>query len=139
MTTQTQPQRPLPIPDEASAPFFTGAAEGRLMIMRCRDCSAHRYPARDRCDACWSTSTDWVQASGKARLHSWIVFHQIYHPWFADKAPYPVALVELEEGPRVTTTLVDVDTADLRADMPLEAVFERISDTVGLPKFRPAG
>lgn len=129
---------PVPTPDQASAPFFEGAAQGRLMLMRCRSCGTHRYPSRDRCDVCWSTDTEWVQASGRATLHSWVLFHQVYHPGFAERVPYNVAVVELAEGPRITTNVTGCASEDLRAGMALDVWFEKVADDVALPKFRPA-
>lgn len=134
----TTPSPPLPAPDETSAPFFAGAAAGRLMLMRCGSCGLDRFPARDRCERCWSTESQWVEASGRATLHSWVVFHQVYHPAFAGQVPYNVALVELAEGPRITTAIVDVANVSLRAGMPLTVLFEPVADGVALPKFRPA-
>jgi uncharacterized protein len=138
MTTGS-PKPPMPAADEASRPFFEGAAAGKLMLMRCASCRTYRYPSRDRCDVCWSTDTEWVEASGRGTLHSWVVFHQVYHPAFADRVPYNVAQVELEEGPRITSNVVDAAHETLRAGMPLEVVFERVGDDVAVPKFRPAG
>jgi len=135
----TTPTPPIPVPDEASKPFFEGAAAGRLMLMRCAGCGTYRYPSRDRCDVCWSTETEWVEASGRATLHSWAIFHQVYHPAFAERVPYNVAVVELDEGPRITTNVVGVDNAALHAGMPLEVAFETVADGVALPKFRPRG
>ena len=133
----TTPPLPVPLPDEASALFFEGLAAGRLMLMRCLACGVYRYPARDRCDACWSTETEWARASGRATLHSWVVFHQVYHPAFAARVPYNVALVELAEGPRISTNIVGVEDDALQAGMALEAVFEPLGDGVALVKFRP--
>jgi uncharacterized OB-fold protein len=137
MTTGS-PKPPIPAPDEASRPFFEGAAAGKLMLMRCASCETYRYPSRDRCDVCWSTDTEWVEASGRGRLHSWVVFHQVYHPAFAERVPYNVAQVELEEGPRITSNVVIAENGDLRAGMALEVLFEPVADGVALPKFRPA-
>ena len=136
MTSKATP--PVPTPDEASAPYFEGAAAGRLMLMRCIRCGTYRYPSRDRCDACWSTDTEWVQASGRATLHSWVIFHQVYHPGFADCVPYNVAVVELAEGPRITTNIVGVGNDALRAGMPLQVTFETVAEGTALPKFTPA-
>jgi uncharacterized OB-fold protein len=133
----TTPPKPLPTPDEASTPFFAGAAAGRLMLMRCTACGAFRYPSRDRCDTCWSTESEWTPASGQATLHSWVIFHQVYHPAFAADVPYNVAVVELAEGPRITTNIVGVANDALHAGMPLEVVFETVADGVALPKFAP--
>lgn len=135
MTTNAIP--PVPTPDEASQPYFDGAAAGRLMLMRCLSCGAHRYPSRECCDACWSTETEWVEASGRATLHSWVIFHQVYHPGFASRVPYNVALVELAEGPRITTNIVGVENDALRAGMPLQVTFETVAEGVALPKFQP--
>lgn len=133
----TTPARPIPVPDEASAPYFEGANAGRLMLMRCPN-GHWRFPARDRCDVCWSTETEWLAASGRGTLYSWVVFHQIYHPAFAERVPYPVAVVELAEGPRMTADLVGTEGVELRAGMPLEVTFERRSEEIALPRFRPA-
>ncbi|MGE0545016.1 MAG: Zn-ribbon domain-containing OB-fold protein [Dehalococcoidia bacterium] len=133
----TNPTPPIPVADDASAPFFAGAAAGRLMLMRCVACGTHRYPARDRCDVCWSTETEWVEASGRASLHSWVVFHQVYHLAFADRVPYNVAVVELEEGPRITTNVIDCELDDLKAGMALIVMFEEIAEGMAMAKFRP--
>lgn len=138
MTTQTEPARPAPVPDEVSAPYFEGARNGKLMLMRCLACGAWRFPARDRCDRCWSTETEWAQASGEGTLFSFVLMHQVYHPAFAREVPYNVAVVELAEGIRLTTNIVDCPNEAIHIGMPVQAVFEPVSDTVALPKFRPA-
>ena len=130
--------KPLPQPDEASQPFFDGARQGKLMIMRCKNCGAYRYPARDRCDVCWSTATAWVQASGRGTVYTFGIMHQLYAPGFKDDLPYNVAVVELEEGPRLTTNLVGVANDDVRAGMPVTVTFDRLTDEITLPRFRPA-
>jgi hypothetical protein len=106
--------------------------------MRCGGCGAYRYPARERCDVCWSTDTEWAEASGVGTLFSWTVFHQVYHPAFAGRVPYVVAQVDLAEGPRILSTVEECDPAELRAEMPLRVAFRRLSDEVALPVFRPA-
>ncbi|HLZ69333.1 MAG TPA: Zn-ribbon domain-containing OB-fold protein [Dehalococcoidia bacterium] len=130
--------KPMPAADEDSAPFFAGAREGRLMLMRCNNCGAYRYPSRDRCDVCWSTDTAWVQASGKGAVYTFGIMHQLYHPGFKDEIPYNVAVIELAEGPRMYSNLVGVANDQIRVGMPVEVTFERISDEISLPKFRPA-
>lgn len=134
----TMPAKPVPVPDEASAPFFEGAREGRLMLMRCRACGAWRAPARDRCDVCWSTDTEWAQASGRGTVYAFGIMHQVYHPAFAAEVPYNVAVVELDEGVRLTTTITGCPNDAIRVGMPVEVVFEPAGDAVTLPKFRPA-
>lgn len=128
---------PIPIADEASERFFAGAKERRLMLLRCTGCGRHRLPGRERCADCWSTESEWVRASGRGRLYSFGIMHQQYHPAFAEAIPYHYALVELEEGPRLVTNIVDCPNEELRTDMPVEAVFDDVSEETTLVRFRP--
>ena len=128
---------PIPVAAEASAPFYAGAKEGRLMLVRCSQCGRHRLPGRERCADCWSTDSEWAQASGRGTLYSFGIMHQQYDPAFADVIPYNYATVELEEGPRLVTNIVDCPNDELRVDMPLEAVFDAVSDETTLIRFRP--
>jgi uncharacterized OB-fold protein len=86
-----------------------------------------------------SMSNEWIEASGKARVYSWTIFHQLYYPSFADQIPYNVAIVELEEGPRMHSNVVDCKNEDIHIDMPLELIWEQIDDSDWyLPKYKPA-
>lgn len=131
----SRPSIPVPEPDEASRPFFDGAAEGRLMLMRCARCQTWRLPARQHCDVCLSDEYTWEQASGRGVVRTFGIMHQRYHPAF--EVPYNVTIVELEEGPRIPTNLVGVANEDIAVGLPVEVVFERYDD-VTLPRFRPA-
>ena len=130
--------RPIPVADEASKPFFDGANEGKLMLVKCSQCGTHRLPGRERCLDCWSTESEWTQASGKGKLYTYGIMHQKYHPAFAKETPYNYALVELDEGPRLVTNIVDCEPDDMKTDMPVEAVFDHVSDEATLIRFRPA-
>lgn len=129
--------KPMPEMDEESAPFFKGAREHRLMLMRCDDCGQMRMPSRDRCDNCWGTRASWVEASGKGTVYTFGIMHQLYHPGFKDEIPYNVTVVELAEGPRMTTNIVGCANDQIRVGMPVEVVFEDINDEISLPKFQP--
>jgi len=128
---------PIPTADEASEPFFRGAKERKLMLLRCTGCGRHRLPGRERCADCWSTNAEWVQASGRGKLYTFGIMHQQYHPAFAGAIPYNFALVELEEGPRLVTSIVDCPNEELRVDMPVQAVFDDVSEETTLVRFRP--
>jgi len=136
-----EPDRPLPQPITPEArPYWDGAREGKLMIPRCEACGkAFLYP-RVLCPHCASRDVVWVQASGRGRLHTFAIAHQILNKAFRVKPPVILAMVELEEGPRLLTNLVGVepDPEAIRCDMPVEVVFERLTDQVTLPMFRPA-
>jgi uncharacterized protein len=125
--------RPVPVPDEASASFFDGAAKGELMLQRCGSCGAFMWPVKPRCVECFSADVDWAPASGRAELYSFVVVHQRY-PGFEE--PYVVATVETLEGVRFNTSIVGADPGELEIGMPLEVVFERISEEVVVPKFK---
>src|SRR5437899_2621850 len=108
MSTETSAyQKPLPVPDEAAQPFFTGAREERLMIQRCSVCGAVMWPARTRCTNCLAPEPSWVQASGRGTLYSFVLMHQVFHPGFAHEIPYNIAEVDLAEGLRIITNIVD--------------------------------
>src|SRR6266567_7540826 len=136
--TDIASKRPIPIPDDASRPFFEGARRHELMLQRCNTCDAYMWPVKDRCDVCWSDDVRWVKASGKGTLYSFVLMHQLYHPGFADEIPYNVSIVDLAEGVRMTTNVVGLPNAELRVGMPLEVTFDDINEEITLPKFRPA-
>jgi hypothetical protein len=134
--TQDVVSKPLPEADEASQPFFDGAMEGRLMLMRCTDCRTFRLPPRQHCDECLSTEFTWEQAKGTGVVRTFGVMHQRYHPAFAAETPYNVTIVELDEGPQLPTNLHGVANADIKVGMRVGVEWERHSD-VAIPKFRP--
>lgn len=137
MTTD-QSRRPVPVPDEASAPFFEGARNRKLMVQRCRACGAYHFPVRRVCDACLAQDLEWVQATGKGEVYTFAFMHYVYHPGFANEVPYNLTVVKLEEGLLFETNLVGVKNAEITIGMPVEVVFEALDGQVAVPKFRPA-
>jgi len=137
-TGATSIPKPLPRVSEELAPFFAAARRRQLVVQRCDDCGTLRFPARELCAGCLSRRASWVPVSGRGRVLSFYVMHQVYHPAFAAEVPYAVVVVELDEGPRLTTSLVACGPAEIRIDMPVEVTFEDRSDQVSLPVFRPA-
>jgi uncharacterized OB-fold protein len=131
-------QKPLPIPDEDSQPFFAGAREQKLMIQRCSTCGTAMWPVKTRCINCLGAELAWVQASGQGTLYSFVLMHQVYHPGFASEVPYNIAEVDLAEGLRIITNIVGCPNDQLRIGMSLEATFEILTDEITLPKFKPA-
>jgi hypothetical protein len=135
-------ERPLPQPITPEAkPYWEGAREGKLMLPRCRDCGkAHFYP-RVVCPFCHSSNLEWVESSGRGKLFSFEIAHQVLNKSFKVKLPVVLAMVELDEGPRMLTNLINctADPKALRCDMPVEVVFEKLTDQVTLPLFQPAG
>jgi hypothetical protein len=123
--------------DHDSAPYWQGLHDGKLLVQRCRDCGEVQLYPRDRCLGCRGP-VDWVEASGRATVYSFTVIRQNYARPFRDWIPYVVALVDLEEGPRLMTDLVDCEPDDVQVGMAVEARFEVVSDTAGIALFAPA-
>ena len=129
--------RALPQPTPETEHFWEGTRGGELRLQRCDKCSKTYFPPRPFCPACASREVSIVPASGKARLFSYVIHHRPV-PGFTP--PYAIAVVELEEGPRMMTNIVECPQTPeaLQLDMPVEVVFERQNDTITLPLFRPA-
>jgi uncharacterized OB-fold protein len=130
--------KPLPIPDQASRPFFDGTLRGELLLQRCDTCGTWMWPVRVRCIACFGDELSWAPAAGTGTVYSFTMVHQVFDPGFAGEVPYNVAFVDLTEGVRVITNIVGIADDELRIGLPVVATFEPISDEFALPKFRPA-
>ena len=130
-------KRPLPKPTPETAPFWAAARNGELHLQRCDDCARCYFPPRNFCPGCGSRQVSWFRASGRATLYSYTISHL---PAAGFTSPYAIAVVELAEGPRMMTNIVDCPQTPeaLVLDMPLEATFEKQNDDITLPFFRPA-
>ncbi|MFE4963808.1 Zn-ribbon domain-containing OB-fold protein [Streptomyces sp. NPDC056660] len=128
----------LPVVEEESRPFWDAAREGRFLVVRCAACGAvHHYP-RPFCPSCWSENVEWEEASGRAILYTYSTVFVNDLPPFKERVPYVAAVVELAEGPKVMTNIVDCAPEDLAIGMRLEVAYRVIGDEVTAPVFRPA-
>jgi hypothetical protein len=129
---------PIPKPTPETRPFWEAAKQRRLVIQACDDCGTRYFYPRPLCPACLSRRVRWIDASGRARLHTFVINHRPPRG-FPVPAPFVIGIVELEEGPRMMSHIVGVapDPAAVRCDMPLEVVFEDLSPEITVPKFRP--
>ncbi len=127
---------PVPVPTPETEHFWTGTKAGELRLQRCNDCGTIYFPPRPFCPNCLSKSVEVFAASGNATLYSYVI-NERPHPAF--EGPYSIAVVQLEEGPRMMTNLVNVAQTPeaLVLDMPLQVVFEVINDDITLPYFEP--
>lgn len=121
-------QRPLPVPNADTAPFWDGCARETLTVQRCDDCGTRQFPPRPFCTACRSAALTWVAASGRATVASFTVVHRAPVPAFREAVPYVLALVDLAEGPRMMTNLVDCDPGSVRIGQAVRFVFRRVAD-----------
>jgi len=118
-----------------NAVFWEGAASGRLVAQRCADCESFRHPPRPMCPRCSSLAMEVVPLTGRGTLYSYAILHHPQHPAF--DFPVLAALVDLDEGVRVVSNLVDVDPGDVSIGMRLELAFEPTLDDGAVPVFRP--
>ena len=128
----------LPTIEAESRPYWDAAGEGKLLVRSCNDCgTVHHYP-RPFCPQCWSDDVVWVEASGRATLYTWsTVYVNDMYP-FRERLPYIAAVVDLAEGPRMMTNVVDAEPDQLVVGMDLRVAFRQIADGITAPVFVPA-
>jgi hypothetical protein len=127
--------RPLPETDTDAAAFWQAAAQGKLLIQRCRRCGAYQHYARPFCIACRDDDVEMVEAGGAGVLHSFTIVYR--SPYDDVPTPYVVGLVRLDEGVTLLTNVVDCDPASVECDMPVEVTYQTVRDGVVMPVFRP--
>jgi len=131
-------ERPHPTITPETRHFWEGTRADELRLQRCADCGGAYFPPRPFCPSCGSADVAVFRASGRATLYSYVIHHRPA-PGFVP--PYSIAVVQLAEGPRMMTNIVQTAQTPeaLQLDMALEVMFERIDDDISLPLFRPAG
>ena len=123
--------------DASTQEFWDAARRGVLRIKHCNACGENHYYPRPFCPTCWSTDVEWIDAAGTGTLYTYSVVHANDLPSFRHRVPYVVAMVDLDEGPRMETNVVDCALDELRVGMRVAVVFEDEGELV-LPRFRPA-
>jgi uncharacterized OB-fold protein len=136
MTDTTE--RPVPVPTPETQHFWDGTRDHKLLLQRCTRCATVYFPPRPFCPACSTREVEIQEASGRGFLYSYVISHRP-HPAF--DGPYSIAVVELDEGPRMMTNIVGCEQTPeaLQLDMAVEVTFEPITDQITLPLFKPAG
>ena len=130
-------QKPVPVPTAESQEYWAGCKRHELLIQRCRSCGRFQFYPRAVCTGCLSQDLEWAKASGRGTVYSYSVVYRAPSKAFAADAPYATAIVELEEGVRMMSNVVGCPPEEVRIGMPVEVVFEDVSDEIALPKFRP--
>ena len=131
--------RYLPVLYPEEKPYWDGAKARRLMLQKCSDCGNVWYPIGPACPACFSMKFEWSRMSGRGVVHNYVVYHKAWTPWFEKRVPYAVVQVELEEGPRLTTNLLECPVTDVKIGMPVEVTYEDITEEITLVQFKPRG
>ncbi len=129
--------KPLPAPDADSQAYWDGLKGGKLLLQHCGQCGHVQFYQQAHCRQCGSEQLTHRAASGRGIVHSFSVVHRAPGPAFKQDTPYAVLLVELAEGPRMISSLIDGDPMAVQFDMPVELVCEAVNDQVVLPRFRP--
>jgi uncharacterized OB-fold protein len=129
--------KPLPKPTPWSKPFWEAAREHRLVLRRCNTCGAYQHPPYPSCEVCYGEEFSWVEAAGRASLFAYAInYSAVPFPFLAD-LPYVTAIVELAEGVRMISNIVECEHDALRNGIELEVVFRDVSDDCTLPEWRP--
>lgn len=128
---------PMPEFNELNQPYWDSLTQGNLSFQHCTCCGHNWLPTRSECPQCLEDKWTWQVASGKAKLISWVVYHMAYHPAFAQRLPYAVAVVELAEGARLISNVIGLDDYDsLKIDQALTLVIEQ-EQGLAIPRFKP--
>ena len=132
-------EKPLPIPTPTAKPFWDGLAEHTVRIQQCRACHRWIFYPRVTCPHCWAADLDWQEIPGTGTLYTFTICRKPTHPVFADEVPQLLAVVQLDEGPRLTSTLVNVKEGDIRIGMRLKPFFDDIAGRqVTMLRYQPA-
>lgn len=130
--------KPLPVVDPESAPYWAALKERRLILKRCRDCGRHHFYPRALCPHCHSDALEWSDARGTGSIYSYTVARRPAGPAFKADAPYVVAVVELDEGARMMTNIGTHDVESIRIGQRVAVAFDAVTDEITLPKFKAA-
>jgi uncharacterized OB-fold protein len=139
VTTQPAYRKPIPIPTPESERYWQGCKQHELWLRFCNSCSKPYFYPRDICPMCGGRDVTWKQMSGNGSIYTFAIVQRAPTPGFAEDVPFVNAIVELDEGPRMLASMVDIepDPAKVKVGMPVQVTFEDITEEISLPKFRP--
>jgi uncharacterized protein len=130
-------QKPLPQPNADDKFFWDGCRKHKLLFQKCLNCGLVRCPPSIICPNCYSDNTKLIEATGKGKVYTYIVYHRAYHPGFESEVPYVTAVIELEEGPHFLSNIIGCSPDEVKCDMHVKIFWEDISGEYSLPKFKP--
>ncbi len=138
MTEPAPYSKPLPEPNDATRPFWEAARRHRLFLQRSMKAGQFIYYPRSVSPFGAGDELEWVEVSGRGTVYSFTVAHRATAPGWAEDCPYVIAIVELDEGPRLTTNIVGCDPSTVRVGMAVVAEYDDVTADTTLVKFRPA-
>ena len=138
MSDEPPVAKPRPTITEENAPFWAAARGGELRLQECCSCGHVRHPIQALCPRCLSEEFDWALLSGHGSVFAKVVYHRAFHPAYRDDVPYNVVIVQLDEGPRMFSNVIGVDSSEIEVGDPVEVVFDRVDEELAVPRFRPS-
>ena len=129
---------PGPVLTPETEPFWRSVRERQMELPRCQACGHFFFPPSGFCQFCWSPDIKWEPVAGTGRVFSFVTFQRLYNPAFADLLPYAVAVIELDEGPRLMSRITGVDVSKINCDDRVAVRYEELPDGNVLPLFAPA-
>ena len=130
-------KKPLPSPSPWSRPFWEGCKKHELLIQHCKDCGANIFYPKLYCPSCLSPNIEWIKASGRGKIYTFTIVCNYAPTEFAQDVPYVVAVIRLEEGVQLMSNIVDCAPEQVKCDMEVEVVWDKVTDDFVLPKFKP--
>ena len=130
-------EKPLPVPTPQTQPFWDALAEGRVELQHCADCDRYVYYPRTHCPGCLTRDLEWRELSGNGVVHTYTVARRPTAPPWSEDVPQLIAVVELDEGPRLTTELVNVEPDAIEVGMRVQPVFQAVGEAT-LLLYEPA-
>jgi len=138
MSTHILPHKSLPAIQPWSKLFWEGTKSRKLLIQECSNCGKRIFYPKKYCPNCRSTNIKWIESTGEGKVYSFSTLYVGPRPNFEDDVPYTVAIIELNEGVRLMSNIVNCDPKDIKCDMPVKVTFEDVSEEITLPKFEPS-
>lgn len=130
-------KKPLPEITALDRPFWDAAKRHELRLQKCTDCGHIWFPTYANCPQCLSKSYEWALMSGRGKVWSWVIFHRSYFRSFDLDAPYNVAYVQLDEGPKIMSNIVDFPGGEIVPDMQVQVTFDDVTEEITIPRFTP--
>ena len=131
--------KPLPEIQPFTRPFWEGTRQHQLLVQHCNACDANIFYPRRECPECWSKDLGWIKSSGRAKVYTFSVTYEGVEQMFVEDLPIILAWVDLPEGIRLQTNLLDCDPEAVEIGMEVEVVFKYVTDEITLPFFAPVG
>jgi uncharacterized OB-fold protein len=126
----------LPSPRPGTIAFWEGCKRHQLLLQRCTKCGTHQFYPRVICSTCSAGSPEWVESSGNGTVLSWTIVRHPVSEAYADDIPYVIALIKLQEGPTMMSSIIDCDPESVQSGMRVEVSFQDWTDEISMPMFR---